>query len=81
MNKKRSPGKCTLPALPAELTYTQVAAGRDHTVLLRSNGTAVACGMIDGIEPDLPGGKCVLNPAVFPVGAEGAPGPAHPRWV
>ena len=26
------------------MTYTQVAAGESHTVLLRSNGTAVACG-------------------------------------
>ncbi|CAK0887599.1 unnamed protein product, partial [Prorocentrum cordatum] len=41
-------GQCDLPALPAGLTYTQVAAGGIHTVLLRSDGTAVACGWIHG---------------------------------
>ena len=33
-----------VPALPAGVTYTQVAAGLGHTLLLRSNGTAVAIG-------------------------------------
>ncbi|CAK0817988.1 unnamed protein product [Prorocentrum cordatum] len=37
-------GQCDLPALPAGLTYTQVAAGGCHAVLLRSDGTAAACG-------------------------------------
>ena len=32
------------PALEGELSYTEVAAGRFHTVLLRSDGTSVACG-------------------------------------
>ena len=33
-----------IPALPKGLTYTQAAAGHWHTVLLRSDGTAIACG-------------------------------------
>ncbi|WP_264060738.1 Ig-like domain-containing protein [Mycolicibacterium psychrotolerans] len=33
-----------IPALPAGVTYTQVAGGGQHTVLLRSDGTAVAVG-------------------------------------
>ena len=37
-------GRCRIPALEGEVTYTQVAAGVYHTVLLRSDGTAVACG-------------------------------------
>ena len=37
-------GQCTLPALGEGTTYIQVAAGSSHTVLLRSDGTAVACG-------------------------------------
>ncbi|CAK0909010.1 unnamed protein product, partial [Prorocentrum cordatum] len=37
-------GQSALPALPAGLTYTQVAAGAGHTVLLRTDGSAVACG-------------------------------------
>merc|ERR1712232_233225 len=37
-------GQCRIPALDGQLSYTQVAAGSDHTVLLRSDGSAVACG-------------------------------------
>ncbi|CAK0881390.1 unnamed protein product [Prorocentrum cordatum] len=37
-------GQCNVPALDGGLSYTQVAAGDSHTVLLRSDGTAVACG-------------------------------------
>ncbi|CAK0799045.1 unnamed protein product [Prorocentrum cordatum] len=40
--------------LPAGLTYTQVAAGERHTVLLRSDGTAVACGGNHVGQCDLP---------------------------
>ena len=36
-------------------TYTQVSAGRYHTVLLRSDGVAVACGRNDE-------GKCTIPP-------------------
>ena len=32
------------PALDEGVTYTQVSAGFGHTVLLRSDGRAVACG-------------------------------------
>merc|ERR1740121_1114422 len=38
----------------ADRSYTQVAAGADHTVLLRSDGTAVACGLNDDGQCDLP---------------------------
>merc|ERR1712032_3192 len=41
-------------ALEGDLTYTQVAAGENHTVLLRSDGTAVACGQNDSGQCDLP---------------------------
>eukprot|EP00927_Polykrikos_kofoidii_P010052 TRINITY_DN14246_c0_g1_i10.p1 TRINITY_DN14246_c0_g1~~TRINITY_DN14246_c0_g1_i10.p1 ORF type:complete len:146 (-),score=18.99 TRINITY_DN14246_c0_g1_i10:42-479(-) len=34
----------TLPELQDGLTYTQAAAGAHHTVLTRSDGSAVACG-------------------------------------
>ena len=37
-------GQCNIPALDGALTYAQVAAGAGHTVLLRSDGTALACG-------------------------------------
>ena len=47
-------GRCDLPALGAGLTYTQAAAGGDHTVLLRSDGTAVACGDNWDGQSDLP---------------------------
>ncbi|CAK0799053.1 unnamed protein product [Prorocentrum cordatum] len=47
-------GQCDLQALPAGLTYTQVAAGERHTVLLRSDGTAVDCGWNDVGQCDLP---------------------------
>merc|ERR1719356_208975 len=36
------------------LTYTQVAAGTHHTVLLRSDGSAVACGGNDDGECEIP---------------------------
>ena len=45
---------CDVPALGGGLTYTQVAAGADHTVLLRSDGTAVACGLNDNGHCDVP---------------------------
>ena len=37
-------GQLNIPALPAGVTYSEVGAGRLHTVLLRSDGTAVAVG-------------------------------------
>ncbi len=39
-----SAGQTSVPALPAGLTYTAVAAGGSHSLALRSNGTAVAWG-------------------------------------
>ena len=42
------------PTLVGDLTYTQVAAGMLHTVLLRSDGTAVACGRHEDGQTDLP---------------------------
>ena len=38
-------GCCSIPEL-RDLTYTQVAAGAFHAVLLRSDGTAVAGGIM-----------------------------------
>jgi len=32
-------GQCNIPPLFGDLTYIQAAAGRHHTVLLRSDGT------------------------------------------
>ncbi|PRC47361.1 hypothetical protein C6A85_85340, partial [Mycobacterium sp. ITM-2017-0098] len=52
-------GQLNIPALPAGITYTQVASGLRHTVLLRSDGTAVAVGSnADGALniPQLPDG-------------------------
>jgi len=37
-------GLCSKLKLEGELSYTQVATGHRHTVLLRSDGTVVACG-------------------------------------
>ena len=37
-------GQCRLPPLAAGKAYTQVAAGGNHTFLLRSDGVAVASG-------------------------------------
>eukprot|EP00929_Paragymnodinium_shiwhaense_P097174 TRINITY_DN5892_c0_g1_i14.p1 TRINITY_DN5892_c0_g1~~TRINITY_DN5892_c0_g1_i14.p1 ORF type:complete len:330 (-),score=6.75 TRINITY_DN5892_c0_g1_i14:18-1007(-) len=36
----------TVPALPGQVTYTQVAAGGSHSLLLRSDGLAIACGVL-----------------------------------
>ena len=36
--------QCKIPPLEPGVTYTQVAAGHYHTVLLKSNGTAIAFG-------------------------------------
>ena len=45
---------CEIPTLDGGLTYTQVSAGIIHTVLLRSNGTAVACGSNEFGQCDIP---------------------------
>ena len=37
-------GRGTIPPLDDGISYTQVSAGENHTVLLRSDGNAVACG-------------------------------------
>lgn len=37
-------GQCEIPPLDAGQFYTQVSAGHNHTVVLRSDGVAVACG-------------------------------------
>ena len=36
--------QCSIPPLDEGISYSQVSAGRCHTVLLRSDGRAVACG-------------------------------------
>ena len=47
-------GWLDLPPLPAGVTYTQVSLGRDHYVLLRSDGTAVAFGSNNESQCDIP---------------------------
>ena len=39
-------GQCSIPPLDEGLSYSQVSAGDGHTVLLRSDGQAVAWGDI-----------------------------------
>ena len=36
------------------MSYTEVSVGRDHTVLLRSDGTAVACGLNNDGQCNIP---------------------------
>ena len=47
-------GSARFPPLDEGISYTQVSAGEDHTVLLRSDGQAVACGR--------PNGQCEIPP-------------------
>ena len=62
---ENSAGQCNIPVLPGPvlpiqpvesqmLKYTQISAGFEHTVLLRSDGTAMACG-------DNSYGQCMLD--------------------
>ena len=48
-------GQCDIPALDDGIAYVQVSAGFAHTVLLRNDGRAVACG--DNTE-----GQCNIPP-------------------
>jgi len=41
---RNADGQCDIPGLEDGVTYSQVSAGGFHTVLLRSDGRAVACG-------------------------------------
>jgi alpha-tubulin suppressor-like RCC1 family protein len=43
-----------MPPLQHGITYTQVSAGTNHTVLLRSDGVAVACGRVGKGQCDIP---------------------------
>ena len=57
-------GQCNVPALPAGLTYVQVAAGDYHTVARRSDGSVVAWGRNDTGQcnaPLLPSGMIYLE--------------------
>merc|ERR1712217_251705 len=59
-------GQCNIPPLPDGVTYTQAAAGNEHTVLLRSDGTAVASGFNVYGQcniPPLPDGVCYIKAA------------------
>ena len=49
-------GQCSIPPLTEGLKYTQVSAGMNHTVLLRSDGKAVACRSF------LEDGRCKIPP-------------------
>ena len=61
-------GQVAVPDLPAGLHFTAVAAGQLHTVLLRSDGQAVAFGSNEFGQtavPDLPVGlKYTLEPGL-----------------
>ena len=46
--------QCDIPQLADGMTYTQVSAGGGHTVLLTSDGVAVACGQNDLGQCDIP---------------------------
>ena len=53
-------GQTDVPALPAGLTYTAIAAGAEHSLALRSDGQIVAWGRNDygqTIVPAPPAGK------------------------
>ena len=67
-------GQCNVPALPAGLTYVEVAAGGYHTVARRSDGSVVAWG-------DNAYGQC--NVPALPAGltyVEVAAGDGITRW-
>ena len=46
--------QCDIPPLEDGVSYTQAAAGWNHTVLLRSDGRAVACGEKKAGHCDIP---------------------------
>ena len=50
-----SDGQCNIPPLDEGISYSQVSAGTSHTVLLRSDGQAVACGQNSD-------GRCSIPP-------------------
>lgn len=52
--RERSNGKRDIPALAEGVRYEQVSAGSEHTVLLRSDGAATACGDNSSGQCDLP---------------------------
>ena len=59
-------GQCNVPALPAGLTYVEVAAGGCHTVARRSDGSVVAWGSNDYGQcnvPALPAGLTYVEVA------------------
>ena len=47
-------GRCDIPALDGDVTYTQVSATDFHTVLLRSSRKAVAVGCNTDGQCDIP---------------------------
>ena len=47
-------GRCDIPPLEEGMCYTQVSAGVFHSVLLRSDGSAVACGLNDEGQCNIP---------------------------
>ena len=68
-------GQCNVPALPAGLTYVEVAAGGAHTVARRSDGSVVAWGDNDFGQcnvPALPAGLTYVEVAAGDVPHGGA---------
>ena len=46
--------ECDIPPLDGGMSYSQVSAALEHTVLLRSDGSAVACGDNTGRQCNIP---------------------------
>ena len=69
-------GQCNVPALPAGLTYVEIAAGAYHTVARRSDGSVVAWGLNGDGEcnvPPLPAGLTYVE-------CRGSASPRVTRW-
>ena len=49
-----SGGQCNIPPLDEGMSYTQVSAGAGHSVILRGDGSAVACRILDRRQCDIP---------------------------
>ena len=67
-------GSCSIPPLNENLTYTQVFAGGCHTVLLRCDGFAVACGLNDCRQLNIC--RCCVHPGFCRWSAYSA----SPKW-
>src|SRR6185295_17688406 len=46
--------QCSVPALPAGLAYVKIAAGFEHSLAIRSDGSVVAWGRNDRCQSNVP---------------------------